>query len=77
MPRVEFETTVPAFQHVKAAYVLDRTATVLGSLSHCSSLNVRDQASHKYKTSCKMIVLYILIFTFLYRDIKKKNVFLM
>jgi hypothetical protein len=30
-----------------------------------SSLNVRDQISHPYKTTGKIIVLYILIFTFL------------
>jgi hypothetical protein len=33
-------------------------------LNLCSSLNVRDQVSHPYKT-CKIIVLYILIFTLL------------
>jgi uncharacterized membrane protein len=31
----------------------------------CSSLNVRDQVSHRHKTIGKIIVLYILIFTFL------------
>jgi hypothetical protein len=30
----------------------------------CSSLNVRDQVSHPYRTTGKIIVLYILIFTF-------------
>jgi polysaccharide pyruvyl transferase WcaK-like protein len=30
-------------------------------LSLCSSLNVRDQVSHSYRTSSKIIVLYILI----------------
>ena len=37
----------------------------LNVLSLCSSLNVSDQASHPYKTTGKIIVLYILIFTFL------------
>jgi hypothetical protein len=36
------------------------------TLSLYSSLNVRDQVSHPYKTTGKSIVLYILIFTFLY-----------
>jgi hypothetical protein len=31
----------------------------------CSSLNVRDQISHPYRTTGKIIVFYILIFTFL------------
>jgi hypothetical protein len=31
-------------------------------LSLCSSLNVRDQVSHTYRTIGKIIVLYILIF---------------
>jgi hypothetical protein len=35
------------------------------TLSLCSSLNVRDQVSHPYRTTGKIIVLYILIFTFL------------
>jgi hypothetical protein len=34
-------------------------------LSLCSSLNVRDQVSHPYKTAGRIIVLYILIFLFL------------
>jgi hypothetical protein len=34
-------------------------------LNLCYSLNVRDQVSHPYKTTGKIIVLYILIFTFL------------
>jgi len=33
--------------------------------SFLSSLNVSDQASHPYKTTGKIIVLYILIFNFL------------
>jgi hypothetical protein len=35
------------------------------TLSLRSSLNVRDQVSHPYKTTGKTIVLYILIFIFL------------
>ena len=35
------------------------------TLSLCSSLNVSDKVSHPYKTTSKIIVLYILIFKFL------------
>jgi hypothetical protein len=35
------------------------------TLSRHSSLNISDQVSHPYKTTGKIIVLYILIFTFL------------
>jgi hypothetical protein len=35
------------------------------TLNLCSSLNMRDQIAHPYKTTGKIIVLYILIFTFL------------
>jgi hypothetical protein len=37
---------------------------LLNTLSLRSSLDVRDQVSHPYKTSGKIIVLYILIFKF-------------
>jgi hypothetical protein len=36
------------------------------TLSLCSSLNARDKVSHPYRTTGKIIVLYILIFIFLY-----------
>jgi uncharacterized membrane protein len=35
------------------------------TLTICYSLSVRDQASHSYKTNDKILVLYILAFTFL------------
>jgi hypothetical protein len=35
------------------------------TLSLCSSLNVSDHVSHPYRTTGKIIVLYILTFTFL------------
>jgi hypothetical protein len=35
------------------------------TLSLCSSLNVRDQVPHQYRTTSKIIILYILIFMFL------------
>jgi hypothetical protein len=34
------------------------------TLSLCSSLNVRDQVSHPYKTTDRIMVLYILSITF-------------
>jgi hypothetical protein len=37
----------------------------LESSSLCSSLNVRDQVSHPYKTTGTIMVLYILTFTFM------------
>jgi len=36
-------------------------------------LSVRDQVSHPYRTTCKIIVLYILIVTFLQRRRKDKR----
>jgi hypothetical protein len=36
------------------------------TLSLCSSLNIRDQVSHPYRTTGKIIVLYIPIFMFFY-----------
>jgi hypothetical protein len=34
------------------------------TFSLCSSINVRDNVSHPYRTTGKIIVLYILTFTF-------------
>jgi hypothetical protein len=38
---------------------------LLNTLSLCSSLNVRDQVLHLFRTTGKIIVLYIQIFKFL------------
>src|SRR5215471_11386544 len=43
------------------------------SLSLCSSLNVSDQVSHRYKTKGRIIVLYISIFKFLDSNLEDKR----
>jgi hypothetical protein len=43
------------------------------TLSPCSSLNVRDKVSHPYKTTVKIIVSYILIFTVLDSRLEHKK----
>jgi hypothetical protein len=40
------------------------------TLSLCFSLNVGDQVSHPYKTTSKIIVLYILIYIFFHRKLE-------
>jgi hypothetical protein len=53
----------------------DRIASIFRvhecTLSLCSSLNVRDQVSHPYRTTGKIIVLYILICMFF--DSRREN----
>jgi hypothetical protein len=45
----------------------------LNTLSLCSSLSVRDQVSHSYKTTGKTTVLYTLIFVFLDSNLEDKR----
>jgi hypothetical protein len=46
---------------------------ILNTLSICSSLNARDQVSHPYRTTGKIILLCILIYMFLTADEKIKG----
>jgi len=43
------------------------------NLGFLYSLNVSDQASHPYKTTRKIIILYMFIFNFLERNLKDKR----
>jgi hypothetical protein len=45
----------------------------LNTLRLCSSLSVRDQLSHPYKTTDKVIVLYTLIFVLLDSKLEDKR----
>jgi hypothetical protein len=45
---------------------------ISNTLSLCSSLNVSDQHLHPYKSSYKIIALYILIFKFLDSNLEDK-----
>jgi hypothetical protein len=42
------------------------SALFTGALSLCSSLNLRSQVSHQYKTTDKILLLHVLIFTCLH-----------
>jgi hypothetical protein len=44
------------------------------TLSLCSYLNIRDQVSHSYKTTGKIIVLYIVIFTIFRQQTRRQKV---
>jgi hypothetical protein len=46
---------------------------LLSTLSLCSSLNVRDQVSHPYRTTGKIMVLYILIFKFFWQQTRRQK----
>jgi hypothetical protein len=52
-------TSSPLGQNILLRTLFSKT------LSLCSSFNARDQVSHPYKTTGRIMVLYILSFTFL------------
>jgi hypothetical protein len=54
----------PFFSSLLGPNILLRTQ-FSNTLSLCSSLSVRDQVSHPYKTTGRIMVLNILTFTFL------------
>ena len=54
-----------SFLHSLVTSFLLGPNNLLGTLSLCSSLNVSNQVSRPYKTTGRIIVLYILIFKFL------------
>src|SRR5215510_14506267 len=65
-----FSSSLCNFPHSPVTSSLLSPNTLLNTLfsnnlSLCSSLNVSDKVSHPYKTTGRMIVLYILIFKFL------------
>jgi len=62
-----------SFLHSPVTLSLIGPNILLNTLSLHSSLNVSDQVSHPYKTTGKIIVLYLLIFKFL--DSKPVNVY--
>jgi hypothetical protein len=67
----------PIFRHLippRSKYSLRTLFSNTPSL--CSSLSVRDQVSHPYKTTGRIMVLYILTFTFLEsrRDEKRREI---
>jgi hypothetical protein len=43
------------------------------TLSLHSSFNISDQVSHPYRTTGKIIIIYILIFKFFYRNLEDKR----
>jgi phosphate starvation-inducible membrane PsiE len=57
-------STYPAYHLITLSFYLLSTL-FSNTLGLCPSLNIRDQFSHPYRTIGKIIVLYILIFTFL------------
>jgi hypothetical protein len=59
-----FSSSLCNFLHSPVTSSLLGPNTLLNTLSPRSSLNVSDQVSHPYKTTGKIMVLYILIFKF-------------
>src|SRR5215510_2083104 len=73
-----FSSALCNFLHSPVTSSLLGTNTLLNTLfsnthSLCSSLNVSDQVSHPYRTTGRIIVLYILIFKFLESNLEDKR----
>jgi hypothetical protein len=68
-------TKLLVLQFLPTSYFISHLLSTLflNTLSPCSSLNVRDQISHPYRTISKIIVLYILIFKYLDSIWEDKN----
>jgi hypothetical protein len=62
----------PVTSFLLCPYILLRTL-FSNTLSLRSSFNVSDQVSHPYRTTGKIIVLYILIFKFLDSNLEDKR----
>ena len=68
-----FSSSLCRFLHSPVTSSLLGPNTLLNTLSLRSSLNVSDHVSHPYKTTGKIIVLYILIFKFLDSNLEDKR----
>jgi hypothetical protein len=78
-PFASFPFTTPPVRHRRPSHFKWTLPIIListlfsNTLSLRSSLNVGDQFSHPYKTTGKILVLYILIFKFLDRKLEDKR----
>jgi hypothetical protein len=68
---LEKSTSCEAPQYAVFSNLLSLHLSLVQIFSLCSSLNVREQVSHPYRTTGKIIVLHILIFMFL--DIRRED----
>jgi len=62
----------PHYVIISTCYLV-RPCSQTSSAYLCSSLSLRHQVSHPYKTTGKIVVLYILIFLFWYSKLEGKE----